>query len=440
MDYIDFIRPLTAVLFFVTAKNISDLKIPKIKFLIWIVLSYILAGIALFISNVLSSIILFAAITLMIYSSGVTLISSINTSMFTMMIMIITESASAVICNRIYSEINFCELVDTDYKLFSLLLLVNALLSLAVSLCIKYILHKRIKIKLSRKINKKTVWLFFTSAILVFALIYFIAVKEKACEHELILVIYFILFSFLIIFTYFVFSTAEKETKLEMSKSELRQLEEYTANIEEVYNEIRGIKHDYFNVIASISGYIEDDDINGLREYMADGIVPFAGRLGSPGNSLGEISMIKDPSLKGIIAVKLIYAQQNNIEVEVDIKEEIHIQGIKIIDLNRAVGILLDNAFEAAINCDKCFVKVGIIKREGVASIIVINSTTDRAINLNKIFERGFSTKGSSRGMGLAILKDILDKYPNVMIDTFAENGEFRQIIHIDEKLLEGKC
>ncbi len=437
MDYMDFIRPLTAVLFFVTAKNISDLKIPKIKFLIWMLLSYILAGIALFISNVLSSIILFAAITLMIYSSGVTLISSINTSMFTMMIMIITESASAVICNRVYSEINFCELVDTDYKLFSLLLLVNALLSLAVSLCIKYILHKRIKIKLSRKINKKTVSLFFTSAILVFALIYFIAVMEKAFEHELILVIYFILFSFLIIFTYFVFSTAEKETKLEMSKSELRQLEEYTANIEEVYNEIRGIKHDYFNVISSISGYIEEDDIRGLKKYLSDSIVPFASRLESSDNSLGELSMIKEPSLTCLIAVTVIYAQQNNIEVKVDIKEEIRINGIKIIDLNRAVGILLDNAFEEAHECEKCFVELGIVKRDGVLSIIIINSTTDRAINLNKIFERGFSTKGTGRGMGLSILKGILDKYPNVMIDTFAENGEFRQIIHIDKKHLK---
>ena len=61
---------------------------------------------------------------------------------------------------------------------------------------------------------------------------------------------------------------------------------------------------------------------------------------------------------------------------------------------NRAVGILLDNAFEAASQCSKPYVNVGITKDGNMILIIVVNSTEEKDINLKNIFEPGFSTKG----------------------------------------------
>ncbi|ADZ19124.1 Histidine kinase-like ATPase [Clostridium acetobutylicum EA 2018] len=55
-----------------------------------------------------------------------------------------------------------------------------------------------------------------------------------------------------------------------------------------------------------------------------------------------------------------------------------------------------------------------------------------------KIYKRGFSTKGDNRGIGLSNLKDIIGKYPNVMLDTVIEDNQFKQIIDIKNKIEEG--
>ena len=45
------------------------------------------------------------------------------------------------------------------------------------------------------------------------------------------------------------------------------------------------------------------------------------------------------------------------------------------------------------------------------------------------LFELGFSTKGRNRGIGLNNVKDILDKYENIILETEMEDSKFRQII-----------
>lgn len=45
------------------------------------------------------------------------------------------------------------------------------------------------------------------------------------------------------------------------------------------------------------------------------------------------------------------------------------------------------------------------------------------------MFELGFSTKGRNRGIGLNNVKEILDKYENIILETEMEDSKFRQII-----------
>ena len=45
------------------------------------------------------------------------------------------------------------------------------------------------------------------------------------------------------------------------------------------------------------------------------------------------------------------------------------------------------------------------------------------------LFELGFSTKGRNRGIGLNNVKEILDKYENIILETEMEDSKFRQII-----------
>lgn len=50
------------------------------------------------------------------------------------------------------------------------------------------------------------------------------------------------------------------------------------------------------------------------------------------------------------------------------------------------------------------------------------------------LFKQGFSTKGENRGIGLSNLKEILNKYRNVTLDTFIKNKLFFQEITVNER------
>jgi len=59
---------------------------------------------------------------------------------------------------------------------------------------------------------------------------------------------------------------------LEQIQTEARQralldLQDYTHNLEAMYNGLRSFKHDYINILLSMSGYIENNDIDGLKEF-----------------------------------------------------------------------------------------------------------------------------------------------------------------------------
>ena len=63
-------------------------------------------------------------------------------------------------------------------------------------------------------------------------------------------------------------------------------------------------------------------------------------------------------------------------------------------------------------------------------TVIVIQNSCNIAMNPSEdLFELGFSTKGRNRGIGLNNVKEILDKYENIILETEMEDSTFRQII-----------
>ena len=177
-------------------------------------------------------------------------------------------------------------------------------------------------------------------------------------------------------------------------------------------------------------GYIENKDMDGLERYFNKRILCLSEGIEANNLKIGNLKNIKVTEIKGILSSKLIRAQELEIDTFIDIVEPIEKINMDIIDLSRIVGILLDNAVEGAVECDKPSLKVGIINKENSILIVIINSVKDK-IPIYKIYEKGFSTKGENRGLGLYSLKEITNKYNNVFLDTVLENNEFKQLLQI---------
>lgn len=59
----------------------------------------------------------------------------------------------------------------------------------------------------------------------------------------------------------------------------------------------------------------------------------------------------------------------------------------------------------------------------------VTNTTKDERVMINKIFEEGYSSKGSGRGIGLSNAKRILQKYPQLSLRTKSHDYQFSQTL-----------
>ena len=94
-----------------------------------------------------------------------------------------------------------------------------------------------------------------------------------------------------------------------------------------------------------------------------------------------------------------------------------------IVDLCRLLGILVDNAIEEVEQMVKGNVQIAFIKNSVSKSIIVKNTCKEEISNINLLFKKGYSSKGENRGLGLSIVKEIVDKNRRLTLNTSFSNG-----------------
>lgn len=325
----------------------------------------------------------------------------------------------------------------------SIMNLPKYILNFIIQIVIIFIISKFIgdlinkKITISKlKLKGKSAILIIISVILTFIIFYINIIledKNKFCNATIKInsVLFCIYFMLLCVIVYFLIKSVTKELEMKGKQEQFKNLKEYTESLEKLYSDMRKFRHDYINIISSVLGYIEDRDMDGLEKYFSDDILPLSEKIKSNNFKLGLLKNIKVPELKGIMSSKIIRAQELGIDVFIDVAEQIQKVDITSIDLCRIVGILIDNAIEASLQCKKPSMKVAVVDNKNSIFIVVINNYNGDIPPIYKMFEKGFSTKGENRGLGLSNLKEIIEDYDNILLDTHAENSQFIQVVKI---------
>ncbi|NGQ64660.1 ATP-binding protein [Staphylococcus aureus] len=135
-----------------------------------------------------------------------------------------------------------------------------------------------------------------------------------------------------------------KEMKYKRNQEEIETYYEYTLKIEAINNEMRKFRHDYVNILTTLSEYIREDDMIGLRAYFNKNIVPMKDNLQMNAIKLNGIENLKVREIKGLITAKILRAQEMNIPISIEIPDEVSSINLNMIDLSRSIGIILDNA------------------------------------------------------------------------------------------------
>lgn len=302
-------------------------------------------------------------------------------------------------------------------------------------------LYKRIVIDFTYKsiFNNKMIYLF--ASILLLTLLFFylnIATMSNFDSYEAIKLNLWIFSVYLVLI--FIIAAAIvylslKQYKIRAKEKEQENFLNYLQLLEQTNEDTRKFKHDYINILMSLRYYIEKEDIAALKTYFSETILPTQQKEIANNIMLDELSKLKIDGLKGLLTTKFVHAREIGIPIQLEVSEEIvHIQ-LDIIELNRILGILLDNAIEASKRLDKPIIRVAFIKFDLSIMIVISNNIQeDLNVSIQDVFREGYSTKGEKRGLGLSILKDIVNANNHVVLNTKIDAHYFTQELEIQQE------
>lgn len=136
---------------------------------------------------------------------------------------------------------------------------------------------------------------------------------------------------------------------------------------------------------------------------------------------------INNPSIYSLLNNKYYQASELGITMNFEIFTDLSNINFNIYEFTRILGILLDNAIEAAKDTDEKLIEI-IFKSDSKKQIFIIeNSCNDNNISTTKIFEKGYTSKENNSGIGLWKVHKILSKNTNIDLFTVVKNKKFKQ-------------
>lgn len=202
---------------------------------------------------------------------------------------------------------------------------------------------------------------------------------------------------------------------------------------EDILDKYKVSNHENKNQLLMIRNMIGKDDKKEVSEYI-DKIVK--NEYEDDENLIMETSKIPSGGLRALIYSKILYMKNNKIEfsLKVDRKirsiELINLDSSIILDICKIIGVFLDNAIDEIKNNQKGSVSIELYMLDKKLNISISN-TFEGFIDLDKIDEMKYTTKGTGHGYGLSLVREIIDKNKKLENLRMVNDNVFTQILKI---------
>lgn len=221
--------------------------------------------------------------------------------------------------------------------------------------------------------------------------------------------------------------------KMQAQQDVIAQQRLYEQDLEIIRREVRTFRHDYKNLLASLSEQAGEGELEELRHTLSELDAGFDRRLGKKIQASTQIGNLQLPEARSLLLSKLTVMREKGIDCHLEVLYPIVAVDMDVWDFVRCLGILIDNAMEAALNTERPWVEIVLLAQERQVFLRVSNSYTN-VIEPGKMWDDGWSTKGAGRGLGLSSYQRILENYSNVSTGTSWVNGVF-----VQEMTVEGR-
>ena len=294
-----------------------------------------------------------------------------------------------------------------------------------VALFLIAINYTKFKIDSLDCLNRKSKILFTIYNIFSISLIYFFGNNCLKLDENIFVNYIFTIFYFIGNMVIYILITKYSSLKLDLEVAN-----NYNQVLSNINDTVRAFKHDFANIIASIGGFISTNDMLGLKKFYLS--------LETDYNELNNLytlnpELISNSGVYNLLNQKYNLAVSNGIKFNLSYFVDINNFNISIYELTRILGILIDNAIDAAKSSHEKILNVSFKsepkKHRNV--IVVQNSYLDKNLDIDDIFRKGITSKVNHTGLGLWEVKKILGKNPNLDLYTSKDDLLFTQQLEI---------
>lgn len=210
-----------------------------------------------------------------------------------------------------------------------------------------------------------------------------------------------------------------------------RQLDEYQRElidthyqeVENMYRQMRGWRHDYRNHIQTVRALAENGDLDAVKKYL-DG-------LELDLNTVDTVIKTGNAMADAILNSKISLARAKKIEVHVDAHIPVKLK-MSELDLCVILGNLFDNAIEASMKLPENgrMIRVYMDMKNTQLYISFTNFTAEGKLQkIGKVFR---TSKGKGHGFGLVRIDEIVERLGGYLSHN-SEEGAFTTEILIPQ-------
>lgn len=192
-------------------------------------------------------------------------------------------------------------------------------------------------------------------------------------------------------------------------------IETHYREVDNMYRQIRGWRHDYRNHIQTMKAYAAAGDWDAIRRYLD--------LLDADLTTVDTVIKTGNPMTDAILNSKISLARAKNIRVVADAHIPVKLKSSEI-DLCCILGNLFDNAIEASLKLpeEKRLIRVYMDMKNTQLYISFTNFTAGK--KLTKENGRFRSTRGGGHGFGLVRIDTIVERLEGY-ISRNSEDGAF---------------
>lgn len=206
-----------------------------------------------------------------------------------------------------------------------------------------------------------------------------------------------------------------KKADKKMAAYQKELIETHYQEVDNMYRQIRGWRHDYRNHIQAMKAYAAAGDLDAIRHYLD--------LLDRDLATVDTVVKTGNPMTDAILNSKISLAKSKDIQVIADADIPVKLNSSEI-DLCCIIGNLFDNAIEASLQLPKerRLIRIYMDMKNTQLYISFTNFTARKKLKKQgNLFK---STKGEGHGLGLIRIDDIV-KRSDGYISRNSEDGAF---------------